>query len=227
MVIWHLFLRVLFIYVYVLISLRLMGKREIGKLSVFDVVVSIMIAEVSALALEETSMPFWRTPFIIAVLVSLQIMLSFLSLNSKTLRDLIEGRPTILISGGRIDDGEMRRTRYSMSDLMTQLREKDLASVADVEFAILETTGKLSVFPKSEKRPVTRSDLHMPGERSSLPTPIIIDGKVLDKNLESLGKTRFWLKAEIRKQGCQNFKDVFFASVDGHGIIYVDRKGMN
>ncbi|MGB8954294.1 MAG: DUF421 domain-containing protein [Tumebacillaceae bacterium] len=219
-----LLLRVILFYFVILLSMRLMGKREIGQLSIFDLVVSIMIAEVSAMSLEGPSAPVLEGLIIIAALVFMQIGMSWLTLKSITLRYLIEGRPTLIIANGKIRDDEMRRTRYSMSDLMTQLREKNIATVADVEFAVLETTGKLSVFPKAEKQPVTPSDLGIVTPRTSLPLPLIVDGQVLDGNLEKIGKTRFWLRGELEKYGYSDLKRIFYCSIDNQGEIWFDPK---
>ncbi|PWK08978.1 DUF421 domain-containing protein [Tumebacillus permanentifrigoris] len=219
-----LLLRVILFYFVILTSMRLMGKREIGALSVFDLVVSVMIAEVSAMSLESPDMPIMRGIVITALLVCLQILVSWLTLKSVTLRYLIDGKPTMLIANGKIRDDEMRRTRYSMSDLMTQLREKDVASVNDVEFAILETTGKLSVFPKAEKRPVTPEDLGLKVTRTGLPLPLIVDGVVMDGNLEKIGQTRFWLKNELQQYGHSEFKKIFYCSIDNQGELFIDLK---
>lgn len=219
-----LLIRTIFIYFYVLIAMRVMGKREIGKLSIFDLVVSIMIAEVSAVALEDPKAPLSRGMIIIAALVTLQILVSFITLKNQRIRGLVEGRPTVLIANGKINDAEMRRTRYSMSDLLTQLREKDIANVADVEFAILETSGKLTVFPKANKRQVTVEDLNLSVPRSNIPLPLIIDGQPIDKNIALTGKTRYWLKQELKKMGYHDFREIFFCSLDNQGQLFVDRK---
>ncbi|KEO82244.1 membrane protein [Tumebacillus flagellatus] len=219
-----LLLRVVLFYFVILASMRLMGKREIGQLSVFDLVVSVMIAEVAAMTLESEKMPIMRGVVIVALLVVLQISMSWLTLKSVTLRSIVEGKPTLLIANGKIRDDEMRRTRYSLSDLMTQLREKDIATVSDVEFAILETTGKLSVFPKAEKRPVTPEDLGLTVPRTGLPLPLIVDGTVMDGNLEKIGQTRFWLKNELQKYGHSEFRKIFYCSIDNQGSLFIDPK---
>jgi len=217
-------LRVVLVYFTVLISMRLMGKREIGQLSIFDLVISVMIAEVSAMNLEDLDGPLSQGMTIIAILVLLQVSMSWLTLKSLTLRFLIEGRPTFLIANGKLRDKEMRRTRYSMSDLMTQLREKGVPSVADVEFAILETTGKLSVFPKAHLQPVTPHDIGILTPRTGLPLVLLMDGYVMDENLEKIGKTRFWLKNELQKHGYAHFRNVFYVSIDNHGQLFIDPK---
>ncbi|MFC4769688.1 DUF421 domain-containing protein [Effusibacillus consociatus] len=217
-------LKTILVYIFVLVSLRVMGKREIGKLSIFDMVVSIMIAEVAAVSLDLEE-PMMKGLIIVSVLVSMQIAVSYISLKSHKFRELIEGRPVMLIRKGKIDDAEMRRTRYSMSDLLTQLREKDIAHVGDVEYAILESTGKLSVFPKEERLPVTREDLGLEPARFRMPFVLIVDGKPLDTNLEKMQKDRAWLEQEIRQYGYEKVEDIFFCSVDYRGRMYFDRKG--
>jgi uncharacterized membrane protein YcaP (DUF421 family) len=219
-----LFFRVIIFYFVIMTSMRLMGKREIGQLSIFDLVVSVMIAEVSAMALEGPDASILRAVVIISMLVVLQVGMSWLTLKSVKIRYLIEGRPTLIIANGKIRDGEMRRTRYSISDLMTQLREKNISSVSDVEFAVLETTGKLSVFPKSAKVPPSAGDLGVEVPRTGLPLPLIVDGQVLDENLESIGKTRFWLKNEVQKYGYSDFKKIFYCSIDNAGELFLDPK---
>lgn len=221
---WGLLFRTLLFYFIILLSMRLMGKREIGQLSIFDLVVSIMIAEVSAMSLEDPGVPFSRGVFIVALLVLMQIGMSWLTLKSVTARNIVEGKPTLIIANGKINDAEMRRTRYSLSDLMTQLREKDIATVGDVEFAILETTGKLSVFPKAEKRPVTPEDMGLSVPRTGLPLPLIVDGFVMDGNLEKIGKTRFWLRTELQKYGYKDSKKIFYCSIDNQGKLFFDPK---
>lgn len=214
--------RVLAVYIIVLISMRVMGKREIGKLSVFDMVIWIMIAEISAVALERPETPLLRGILIIVVLAVLQVFMSFVTLKVKWLRRVIDGSASPLIVNGQINERVMRRSRYTLTDLMTQLREKNILSVADVEFAILETTGKLSVFPKPSKRPLTQGDLNIIRPGNSLPIPLIIEGKVLDSSLRRLEKSRHWLKKALEDYGHSEFKDIFYCSIDNEGNLYID-----
>lgn len=211
--------RTLFTYFFVLVSLRIMGKREIGKLSIFDLVVSIIIAEVSAMSLQDMRQSIWHGAFIIGLLVLLQIGVSFASLHSRRMHDLFEGKPTVLIAKGQINDSEMKRTRYNMNDLLLQLREKDVASVADVEFAILETSGKLSVFPKAGKRPATAEDLGVAVAPTVMTTSIIVDGEVDYDKLAQLGKSPEWLKQQLTALGFETLQEVFYAGWDGSKLI--------
>ena len=142
--------RTIFLYLLILIIFRLMGKREIGELSVFDLVVNIMIAEMAVMAIEETTTVMLHSVASIIVLMMIQITMARLSLKSKKFRDLVDGSPTIIINQGKIDEKAMRQQRYNFDDLLQQLREKDIHNIADVEFAILEPSGKLSVFEKDK-----------------------------------------------------------------------------
>jgi uncharacterized membrane protein YcaP (DUF421 family) len=202
-----------------------MGKREVGKLSVFDLVVAIMIADLAAIVIENTDWPLMIGVIPIFTLLVTQVALSWITLKSNTLRRWVEGKPTVLIEKGQINDRVMARLRYSMDDLMMQLREKNIFNVADVEFAILETSGKLSVYPKPDKSPVTRKDLNIrTNNKPSLPVPLIIDGKVLDENLEKLGLNRFWLKNKIRERNFKDFKEIAYCSIDANERMFFDRK---
>ncbi|MBE3553937.1 MAG: DUF421 domain-containing protein [Thermicanus sp.] len=221
---WIMMFRTLILYFFIMFSMRIMGKREIGKLSVFDLVVSIIIAEIAAFTIDDPKLEFYKGVFPILLLVGIQILISYLSLKSKSFRDIVEGKSTILIEKGRINDREMARHRYNMDDLLVQLREKNISNLADVEFAFLEPSGKLSVIKKPEKMPVTLSDLGLPPKEDGMPLPVIVDGEVLDENLEKLGKTRLWLKQQLKPFGSTDFQKVLFASADSYGRLYVDYK---
>lgn len=222
--IWSMFLRTVFIYLFLLLIMRLMGKREIGKLSIFDLIVSFMIADISAMVIENLTEPLILGVVSIITLALLQILLSYLSLKSKKVREWVDGKPVMIIKNGKILEKEMAQSRYNLGDLIMQLREKNIADVSDVEFAFLETSGKLSVFKKEEKRPAQRGDIRRSLRPFSMPIPVIIDGKVQDDGLQKIGKTRFWLKNEIQNQGYRDFKEIYYATVNSNGKLFIDRK---
>ncbi|KAF4321952.1 hypothetical protein G195_004855 [Phytophthora kernoviae 00238/432] len=194
-------------------SIRIMGKREIGKLSMFDLVVSIMLAEIAAFVIEDTNKPLSHGIVPMLTVLVVQIAMAFLSLKSRKLRLMIDGKPTVLISKGKLHRDSMSKQRYNLDDLLLQLREQNIDSIGDVDYAILETTGKLTVFPKAQS-----------SSYEGLPLPLIMDGKVQDQNLELIEKTRFWLKNQIQQKGILEFKDVFICSIDHNGKIYVSSK---
>lgn len=221
---WELFYRTVFLYLAVLVAVRIMGKREVGQLSAFDLVVAIMIAELAAMSMEKIDIPLYEGLIPIFTLVFLEIFLSYLSLKSHTIRGLVDGAPTIVIANGKIMEKDLRKLRYNVSDLLGQLREKDVANIADVQYAVLETSGELSVLLKSGKRPVTPEDLGLPVKEVGIPTPLIFDGRIHFRNLQNLGLDKSWLEEEIRKKGVACIEDVLYASLDTSGHLYVSEK---
>ena len=219
MELWSIFIRTIFIYFTVLIVMRVMGKREVGELSILDLIVSFMIADISSMAIE-THLTMTHVLLPIFTLAGLQITISYISLKSRRVRRLVDGEPSIIIKKGQIQDAAMKKIRYNMDDLLMQLRQKNVFDVADVEFAILETDGELSVFPKMGKHSTKKDGSSF----SFIPIPLIIDGKVQDEGLEEIKQTRFWLKAEIQKRGVKDFKDVYFASINSAGDLFLDKK---
>lgn len=240
----HIF-RTILMYFIVYASIRIMGKREIGKLSMFDLVVSIMLAEIAAFVIEDINKPLFHGIVPMLTVLVVQIAIAFLSLKSRKLRLMIDGKPTVLISKGKLHRDEMRKQRYNLDDLLQQLREQNIDSIGEVDFAILETTGKLTVFPKvqsslgdnsgSSGSDSTGFDSKQKGRKNKidgfenikyegLPLPLIMDGKVQDQNLELIQKTRFWLKNQMQGKGILDFKDVFLCSIDHNGKVYVSLK---
>jgi uncharacterized membrane protein YcaP (DUF421 family) len=202
-----------------------MGKREIGKLSIFDLIVSFMIADLSAMLIEDKKLELLIGITPILTIVGLQILLSFIMLKSRNIRHLIDGEPTVIVQHGKILDKVMAKSRYNMDDLMMQLREKNISSIGDVEFAILETSGKLSIFPKTGKNPATKDDMNIRNLKTfHPPIPVVMEGKVLEEGLEQLGQNRFWLKKELRKKGYKELHDIFYVSVNYEGKLFVDAK---
>lgn len=241
-----LLIRTTIIYFVVFLIMRLMGKREIGKLSVLDLVISVMVAEIAVIVIEDTERSMWEGIVPMVMLLLIQVSTALLSMNNRKLRLLFDGKPSVIIAKGKINSDIMRKQRYNLDDLMLQLRENKITSVADVEFAILETSGKLSVIPKEgaeetelgqvmetpdinvEKSshtplPKGREKIIPPGFRYEiLPIPLIMDGKVQDGNLEKIEKTRFWLKNVLQEQKVNDFKEVFLCTIDHKGKLFVD-----
>ncbi|MDF0726797.1 DUF421 domain-containing protein [Cytobacillus sp. S13-E01] len=209
--------RTLFLYFVILFVFRLMGKREIGELSILDLVVSIMIAEMAVVAIENTKDPLLHTIYPMIILMVIQIGLAYLSLKSQKLRDIIDGKPTVIIDKGKIDEHEMRKQRYNLDDLLLQLREKDIRNVADVEFAILEPSGKLSVFQKDKTKPQS--------ETFDFEWPVILDGIVQEEQLERLNKTNLWLRQQLRKLGYKEIKKISYCTYNNNNdTFYIDIK---
>nr|WP_249745428.1 DUF421 domain-containing protein [Mesobacillus boroniphilus] len=201
----------------ILLIFRLMGKREIGELSILDLVVYIMIAEMASMAIENTKDPLVNTLLPISILVIIQITLAIISLKSKKFRDIVDGKPTIIINNGKIDEKAMRSQRYNFDDLLLQLREKDVGNIADVKYAILEPSGTLSIFQKTQGNKDGQED------NGSLTLPLIVDGEIQQDNLYLIDKSRVWLLQELKKKGYEDTKAISFCSFQ-NGEFYIDMK---
>jgi uncharacterized membrane protein YcaP (DUF421 family) len=204
--------RTIVLYILILVIFRVMGKREIGELSILDLVVFIMIAEMAVVGIEDTKDPITHTIFPMFLLMLIQILFAVISLKSKRFRDLVDGKPTMIIKQGKIDEKAMRKQRYNFDDLLMQLREKDIRRISDVEFAILEASGKLSVFEKEKKTNRIEGDITI---------PLIIDGVINEDHLTRMGKTNLWLRQELRKLGYQDIKKISFCSFE-NGKFFID-----
>lgn len=211
--------RTIFIYFVILFIFRLMGKREIGELSILDLVVSIMIAEMAVVSIENTRDPLLHTVYPMLLLMLIQIALAYFSLKSQKIREIIDGKPTVIIDKGKIDEHEMRKQRYNFDDLLLQLREKNVRNVADVEFAILEPSGKLSVFQKEQNKKNSKS------VESEFEWPIILDGVVQENQLERINKTNLWIRQQLRKLGYKDIKKISYCSYNQNkGTFVIDIK---
>ncbi|MFZ5633166.1 MAG: DUF421 domain-containing protein [Bacillota bacterium] len=217
--------RTVLVYFMALLVVRLMGKREIGQLSPFDFVVAIIVAEIAAIPMQSPTVPLWHTVVPLTVLALLEIGLSFSALYHRKLRVFLDGRPQVVIEGGRILKHEMRRARYNLDDLLSQLREKGYPRPEDVEVAVLETSGRLSVIPKSSKRPVTPEDLGLSPAYEGLPAVLVMDGEIARENLERNGLDTAWLESKLGEMGYKPGK-IFLATLqrDGSILINEDKK---
>ena len=188
--------RTLLFYIIITLVYRFMGKREVGELSIMDLIVSILIAELAAMSIDKYKDSLLITILPIIALVIVQIIVAKISLKSASTREKIEGEPSIIINRGKVNFPEMLKHRYNLDDLLTQLREKSIKSIEEVDYAILETSGKLSVFTK--------------GHDNNYPLPLIIDGKLDEETLMQIGKDNKWLKNELKKNNVE-IEDIFYA----------------
>ena len=196
--------RTFFFYFFIAFVYRVMGKREVGQLGIIDLIVSVLIAELVAISLEDHTESIFLAIIPICLLVSLQIFIAFLSLKNKKIRDIFDGKPSVIINDGKIKIKEMIKQRYNLDDLLTQLREQNVKSIADVKYAILETSGKLSVFKKEDS-----SD-------NLFPMPLILEGKIDYDTLKYINKDIIWLKNNIKT----NLKDIFYGFYKD-GNVYI------
>lgn len=209
-------------FILVLIYARLLGNEQIGQLTFHDYVTGITFGNLAAaLALsrqDDTLHLFW----VLTLFVGIAFVMGYITLLSRPLRKIIEGEPVVIIHNGKILEKNMRKIRYNTENLMTQLRDKGFFNLADVEFAVMETNGALSVLPVSQKRPLTPADLQIPTQYLGIPSEIIVKGKVIYPNLEQNNLDEQWLIAELNKRGLNDPSEVFFASLDSQGQLYID-----
>lgn len=201
-------LRTVILYWIILGILRLMGKREVGELSIFDLVVFLLIAEVAAFALDNPDSNFIHAIVPMVTLLIIQILVSYFSLKSKKFRDTMEGKPSIIMRDGIINEKEMRKQRYNLDDLLQQLREQQIGSIQKVSYAFLEPSGNLSVFEKESQQYVF---------------PIIIDGEIQIDHLQRLGKDEKWLREELEKKSILDVKKIFYCSYEDDSL-YIQLK---
>ncbi|EGD52725.1 Uncharacterized membrane protein YcaP, DUF421 family [Thermoanaerobacter thermohydrosulfuricus] len=219
-----LFFRTIILYVLVVIFMRISGKQQIGQLQPYELVVAIMIADLVAIPMQNKGIPLVSGIIPILTLLVSQLFLSYLSIKSLRARAIICGTPTILVENGKILTSQLQKERYNINDLLEELRVKGYPNIADVEYAILETNGSLSVIPKSNKRPVTPQDLNLTPQYEGLPLPIIIDGRIMHQNMQKAGIDMEWLNAQLKMWKIQNVKEVLFASLDTNKVLTVYRK---
>ncbi|MGB9679829.1 MAG: YetF domain-containing protein [Thermoanaerobacteraceae bacterium] len=219
-----LFFRTLILYALVVIFMRIMGKQQIGQLQPYELVVAIMIADLVAIPMQNKGIPLVAGIIPILTLLLSQLFLSYISMKSLWARTLICGTPTILVENGKILTSQLQKERYNINDLLEELRVKGYSNINDVEFAILETNGSLSVIPKSEKRPVTPQDLNLTPPYEGLPIPIIIDGELLENNMKKANIQKEWIFEQLSMWHIKDLNEVIFASLDSNKVLTVYRK---
>ncbi|MDO4376518.1 MAG: DUF421 domain-containing protein [bacterium] len=207
-------LRMIFFYFFIILIYRIMGKREVGQLGIVDLIVSILIAELVAISVEDIDKSIMASVVPIFCLVGLQIILSFASLKNPKLRELLDGSPAFIIKNGRVNYSEMVRQKYNLDDLLTQLREKGYRNIEEIEYAILENNGTLSVFNYNKK------------EKSPLPLPIILDGKVQGETLKEMGRDDSFVNNLLKKNDVK-LEDVFYAFYKDKSVFLIKYNEIN
>ena len=191
------YLRTAFLYLVLILSVRMMGKRQIGQMEASEFVVTMLVANLASIPMQDAAIPLYSGLLPILVVLGMELSLSGLILHSVWVRKFFCGKPVILIDNGKILLENLRRTRVTLDELMGHLRSKDVLDVQTVQFAILETDGSLSVFPYSEERPATAKEAGIRTEKQYLPITIIEDGYVSKENLQKAGKDQVWLEETL------------------------------
>lgn len=200
---------------------KALGKKQLTHLTFFEYVSGITIGSIAAAVSMDLESNISHGLLSLAVWTLVPLGLSFLSQKNKKVRDIVEGKGTVLIKDGKILEDNLKKEKYTIDELMTQLRQKNYFHARDVEFAVLEPSGSVSVLPKKEKQPLTAKDIDLKVQNEKEPQTVIMDGEILDEPLATLGYNRDWLKNELEKQGAAQ-ENVFFAQVDSSGNLTVD-----
>ncbi len=220
------FIRAIILYIVVLIVMRFMGKREIGQLQPFELAISIMIADLASIPMTETGIPITRGIIPILGLLVMHLLISLVNLKSIKARELICGKPRILIYRGKIDEDALIKERFTINELEERLRDKSIFNIGDVEYAILETSGQVTVIPKPNKRTTTPEDFGILPDYEGIPYDLVVDGKVMYNNLKAIGKNYAWLRKEVGKFKISP-EEALIVTFDGKGQIFCQKKERN
>ncbi|SEF51353.1 Uncharacterized membrane protein YcaP, DUF421 family [Caloramator fervidus] len=218
------FIRTIILYIFVVTVMRIMGKRQIGELQPFELVIAIMLSELAAIPMQEPGVPLINGIIPILTLMILEVTISYLSLKFQFIRKIVCGEPSILIKDGKVLEEELRRQRFNLDDLFEELRLLNYFNINDIQYAILETNGKLSIIPKPDKAPLTKKDLNIVSPPEKLPISLILDGKLQKKNLEISGYDENWLKQQLKLNNIEKYEDVFIAMLDTKGQLFIQRR---
>lgn len=214
-------IRTIILYILVVVVMRVMGKRQIGELQPFELVITIMISDLASLPMQDTRIPLIHGIIPIITLLFLEIIISIIQLKSEKARLVISGKPSILINKGNVDIEIMKNQRLNMNDLMEEIRLKGYYNLEDIEFAILETSGQLSIIPKTELSNATKEDVNIKCSQDTIPITLILDGIINYKNLAIIKQNEKWLMTTLRSKNINSPKDVFIALVDSKGKFYI------
>ena len=217
------FFRSILIYIFVLIVMRLMGKREIGQLQPFELAISIMIADLASIPMTDSGIPISNGIISILGLLVMHLVISFINIKSIKAREIICGKPTILIYRGKINEKALIKERFTINELEERLRGNNVINLGDVEYAILETSGQVTVIQKPEKRNTIPEDFNIVPEYEGIPYDLVVDGKIMEQNLKIIGKNVQWLKKQVEKFNMKP-EEAVIVTYDAKGQIFCQKK---
>ena len=218
------FFRAVFLYLVLIATIRLLGKRQLGQLEPSEVAVTMLIADLASIPMQDKNISVMSGLVPIIAVLGIELLLSFISMRSIRFRKLLCGKPVIVMENGKFLQDNMRKNRVTLDELISQLREKDIMDPTTVQYAILETGGNLSVFPYPQERPATAKEAAIATEPVSLPITIISDGKLIKENLQAAGKDQAWVNKILQQQNT-TLKNTFLLTVDQKNkIIYYPKE---
>ena len=217
------FFRSIILYIVVLVVMRMMGKREIGQLQPFELAIAIMIADLASIPMTDIGIPISNGIIPICGLLVMHLLISSINIKSRKMRELICGKPTILIYQGRIDEQKLKKERFTINELQEKLRSSNVMDLGDVEYAILETSGDITVIQKPNKRNLIPEDLGLMPDYEGISYNLVVDGKVISENLRMIDKDYEWLKKQVQKFNIKP-EEALIVSINGRGNIFCQKK---
>ncbi|SBV99680.1 conserved hypothetical protein [uncultured Eubacteriales bacterium] len=214
------FLRTIILYLLIIVGIRLMGKRQVGELEPSELVLSLIIADLAAVPMQDFGIPLLSGIIPILTLLCITMILSVLTMKSIKFRAIICGRPSIIVDNGKLRQLEMAKNRFTVDELIEELRMKGFTDISTVKYAILETNGRLSVLPYADQLPVTARQMAVASDELGLPVVIINDGRVLERNLKSRGLNGEWLEKRLVEHDVRSPQDVYLLTVDEQNRVY-------
>ena len=218
------FLRTIILYAFIIAGIRLMGKRQVGELEPSELVLALLIADLAAVPMQDFGIPLLTGLIPILTLLCLTMALSVLTMKSVRFRAVLCGRPSVIVENGKLRQREMQKNRFTLDELMEELRMKGITDLSTVKYAILETNGQISVLPYAAQQPVTAQQMGLNPQEPGLPMVLINDGRVIDRALHSRGLNEEWLEKQLRQHHVKRTEDVFLLTVDEENTVYLARK---
>ena len=218
------FLRTIILYAFIIIGIRLMGKRQVGELEPSELVLALLIADLAAVPMQDFGIPLLTGLIPILTLLCLTMALSVLTMRSVRFRAVLCGRPSVIVENGKLRQSEMKKNRFTLDELMEELRMQGITDLSTVKYAILETNGQLSVLPYTAQQPVTAQQMGLTPQEPGLPMVIINDGRLITRSLYSRGLNEEWLEKQLRQHHVKGTQDVFLLTVDEENRVYLSKK---
>ena len=213
-------IRTIILYLLIIVGIRLLGKRQIGELEPSELVLALIIADLASVPMQDNGIPLLSGVIPIVTLLAVASILSVLTVRSIRFRTLLCGRPSIVVENGVVQERELRRNRFTIDELLEELRGQGYADFQAVKFAVLETNGRLSVLPYAAEKPVTAAQMGLTPEETGLPVILISDGRLLSRNLKGRGYEEIWLQKQLASHGVERPEQVFLLTVDEGGNTY-------
>lgn len=217
-------IRTVFLYIILIVTIRIMGKKQVGELEPAELVIVFLLSELASIPMQDMNLPLMSSIVPIATLISLEIIVSVLTLKSRTVRRWLQGKPSILIEKGKLVESEMKRHCYNIDEILEQIRNEGYSDIRDVEYAVLENNGKISVIPSAKGKALTASDMGIETQPGTMPYLVIADGKICQNGLKLTGTSENELMKKLKSNNIKKPEDLIFAVIDSSGDFYYQRR---